>query len=184
MDRTRDDDDVRDNQLKRGDRDGGDDGGGNDCEDEDDVFDDANSRLREPGESRHIDRSACAIMEEEEDNKDPPCLDSMCGIESRRRVAQMAMTISHEMTSRRRMTTTAATMRGTRDAPRGGSITSTEGRRCWGASSGRRMRWTERTSLTQGRLMTTCDSTAGESRIPGDSLISMGYAKICRRAAS
>ena len=94
MDRTRDDDDVRDNQLKRGDRDGGDDGGGNNCEDKDDAFDDVYVRLRVPGKPRHIDRSAYAIMEEEEDDKDPPCLDLMCGIESRRRVARMAKTIS------------------------------------------------------------------------------------------
>ena len=122
MDRTRDDDDVRDNQLKRGDCDGGDDGGGNNCEDEDNAVDDANARLRAPGKSRHIDRSACAItiMEEEEDDKDPPCLDSMCGIESRRRVARMATTISREMTPHRRMTTTAAMMRRTRNAPPGG----------------------------------------------------------------
>ena len=93
MDRTRDDDNVRDNQLKRGDRDGGDDGGGNDCEDEDDAFDDANAHSRAPGESRVIDRSARAIMEEEDDDEDPPCLDSMCGIESRRRVARMATTM-------------------------------------------------------------------------------------------
>jgi hypothetical protein len=69
-------------------------GGGNNCEDKDDAFDDVYVRLRVPGKPRHIDRSAYAIMEEEEDDKDPPCLDLMCGIESRRRVARMAKTIS------------------------------------------------------------------------------------------
>ncbi len=34
-----------------------------------------------------IDRSAHTIMEEDDDNEDPPCLDLMCGIESRCRVS-------------------------------------------------------------------------------------------------